>query len=153
MIRRLYLSEIAAGRLPQQRPPRFPPAIFCRHLPAPWVYTASVYSTTIYGGAYEHEPEQDLVGRFGGRRGLDTLEFSCGQVRHHRCALRGGPACGILSEDAALSFLRSPVDRNSVYSGDCSRASVRLDTAVSGAGSGHRTEDRLSCRLSRRLPE
>src|SRR5258708_31441927 len=101
---------------------------------------------------YAPEPRQDLAGRSGGRRGLDALEFSCRQICHHRCALRGGAECRILSEDAALSLIRSAVDRALVYSGDRGRASLRLGASELETWSRQRIEDRLSGWLPRRLP-
>src|SRR5258708_31863042 len=101
---------------------------------------------------YAPDPRQDLAGRSGGRRGLDALEFSCRQICHHRCALRGGAECRILSEDAALCLIRSAVDRALVYSGDRGRASLRLGASELETWSRQRIEDRLSGWLPRRLP-
>src|ERR1700722_17126533 len=81
MIGRLYRVAPPSRRLSRCRASS--PAVFIC-LSAEQVYTASVYLATIYGGAYASEPGQDLARRFGWRRGLDNLEFSCRKVRHHR---------------------------------------------------------------------
>src|SRR5271165_2793090 len=116
------------------------------------VYTASIYSATLCGGANELQSGQDLARWFGGRRGLAAMEFPGGTLRHHRCALRGGAECRAVPENATLSLLRGPVDRAAVYSVDRGRASVCLGAPWSRSWSGRCAKGRLSGWLLRGLP-
>src|SRR5437879_2552352 len=101
------------------------------------MYTASVYSATIRGGAYEHEPGQDLVGRRGRMGGLVCLEFSPWAVHHQQRALPGGAKRRTFSQGATLSAVRGAVDRDPLCSVGYSGASLRLDASHARPRTGH----------------
>src|ERR1035441_4632798 len=97
------------------------------------------------------QQRQNLVGRFGGRRGLERVELFYLPL-HHRPALRHRTERRMVPENATLSLLHRAVDHSAVYPGDRGRASLRLGASGPWTRPRHGAQSWFSGGLLRGLP-
>src|ERR1700732_1456369 len=92
----------------------------------PRISNRAIVTTQNAEAHYVAQQRQNLARRTRRRSGLGPVEFHGRQVHHHRRPLRRRPSERAVLENAALSFLRGPVDHNAVRAGDRAGTSVCL---------------------------
>src|SRR5579872_3967820 len=100
---------------------------------------------------HETQQRQNLVGRIGGRRGLEPVELFHISL-HHQRPLRRSATCRVVPENPALSLLPGGMDRAPIYSGDRRRPFICLGAPGTRTRPRYGAEDRISGGLLRRLP-